>query len=39
MATWDETNRLSWPWWAPKALLAVALKSPLTVGATFYDIL
>lgn len=39
MAKWDETNELSWPWWAPWALLAVALTSALTVGATLYDIL
>lgn len=35
----DETHELSWPWWAPWALLAVALTSLLTVGATLYDIL
>lgn len=35
----DETNELSWPWWAPWALLAVALTSLLTVGAALYDIL
>jgi hypothetical protein len=35
----DETTELSWPWWAPWALLAVAVTSLLTVGATFYDIL
>ncbi|HZU51000.1 MAG TPA: hypothetical protein VE968_03910 [Sphingomicrobium sp.] len=35
----DETHALSWPWWAPWALLAVALTSLLTVGATLYDIL
>jgi hypothetical protein len=39
MATWDETNKLSWPWWAPWALLAVALTPLMTVGATLYDIL
>ena len=39
MAKMDETDRLSWPWWAPWALLAVALTSLLTVGATLYDIL
>jgi hypothetical protein len=39
MAEWDETNKLSWPWSAPWALLAVALTSTLTVGATLYDIL
>ena len=30
---------LSWPWWAPWALLAVVLTSILTIGATLYDIL
>jgi hypothetical protein len=35
----DATHELSWPWWAPWALLAVALTSLLTVGATLYDIL
>jgi hypothetical protein len=39
MAKSDETHELSWPWWAPWALLAVALTSLLTVGATLYDIL
>jgi hypothetical protein len=35
----DKANRLSWPWWAPWALLAVAATSVLTVAATLYDIL
>ena len=35
----NETQELSWPWWAPWALLAVALTSLLTVAATLYDIL
>ena len=35
----DDVNELSWPWWAPWALLAVALTSLLTIGATLYDIL
>jgi hypothetical protein len=39
MANSDETNELSWPWWAPWALLAVAATSLLTIGATLYDIL
>lgn len=39
MAKVDETHRLSWPWWASWALLAVALTSALTLAATFYDIL
>jgi hypothetical protein len=39
MAKLDETERLSWPWWAPWALLAVAATSLLTIGATLYDIL
>jgi hypothetical protein len=38
MAKRDETDRLSWPWWAPWALLAVAVTSLLTVAATLYDI-
>jgi hypothetical protein len=39
MAKRDEVQRLSWPWWAPWALLAVALTSLLTVAATLNDIL
>ena len=35
----DKAHQLSWPWWAPWALLAVALTSVLTIGATLYDIL
>jgi hypothetical protein len=35
----DDAQELSWPWWAPWALLAVALTSLLTIGATLYDIL
>jgi hypothetical protein len=35
----DESHALSWPWWAPWALLAVAVTSLLTLGATLYDIL
>ena len=35
----DEVKSLSWPWWAPWALLGVALTSLLTVAATLYDIL
>jgi hypothetical protein len=34
-----DTNELSWPWWAPWALLAVAVTSLLTIAATLYDIL
>jgi hypothetical protein len=39
MAQRDETNRLSWPWWSPWALLAVAVTSLLTIAATLNDIL
>ena len=39
MAKQEEVTRLSWPWWAPWALLGVALTSVLTVAATLYDIL
>jgi hypothetical protein len=39
MAKWDETHRLAWPWWAPWALLAVAVTSLLTIAATLNDIL
>ena len=39
MTKHDETHQLSWPWWAPWALLGVALTSLLTIGATLYDIL
>jgi len=35
----NETEKLSWPWWGPWALLAVAATSVLTVAATLYDIL
>lgn len=38
MARRDKTNDLSWPWWAPWALLAVAVTSLLTIAATLYDI-
>jgi hypothetical protein len=39
MAKKDETQTLSWPWWAPWALLAVVATSVLTIAATLYDIL
>jgi hypothetical protein len=40
MAQQDEKTRgLSWPWWAPWALLAVAATSLLTVAVTLNDIL
>jgi hypothetical protein len=39
MANKNEVKELSWPWWAPWALLAVAATSLLTIGATLYDIL
>ena len=39
MTNTDETHELSWPWWAPWALIAVAVTSLLTVGAALYDIL
>jgi hypothetical protein len=39
MAAEDDTNRLSWPWWAPWTLLAVAVTSVLTVVTALYDIL
>jgi hypothetical protein len=35
----DEIQKLSWPWWASWALVAVAATSVLTVAATLYDIL
>jgi hypothetical protein len=35
----QETKKLSWPWWASWALLAVAATSVLTIAATLYDIL
>jgi len=34
-----DPQRLSWPWWAPWALLGVAVTSLLTIAATLYDIL
>ena len=39
MAESDPTHRLSWPWWAPWALLAVAASSLLTIAVTLNDIL
>jgi hypothetical protein len=39
MAKLDETHRLSWPWSAPWALLAVVVTCTLTVAATLYDFL
>ncbi len=39
MAKSGDTQKLSWPWWAPWALLAVAATSLLTIAATLYDIL
>ena len=39
MAKMDETHRLSWPWWAPWALLGVAITSALTIAVTLYEIL
>lgn len=38
MSQREKTNELSWPWWAPWALLAVAITSLLTIAATLYDI-
>ena len=39
MAKPNPTDSLSWPWWASWALLAVAVTSALTIGASLYDIL
>jgi hypothetical protein len=39
MAQGDETRRLSWPWWAPWAVLGVAVTLLLTIAATLNDIL
>jgi hypothetical protein len=39
MAKMDDTHRLSWPGWAPWALLGVAVTSLLTIAAALYDIL
>jgi hypothetical protein len=39
MAKSADPQRLSWPWWAPWALLGVAATSLLTIAATLYDIL
>jgi len=39
MPKFDDTNRLSWPWWSPWALLAVVATSLLTIVATLYDVL
>jgi hypothetical protein len=33
------TQRLSWPWWEPWALVAVVITSLLTIAVTFNDIL
>jgi hypothetical protein len=35
----SELQKLSWPWWAPWALVAVIVGSVLTIAATLYDIL
>jgi hypothetical protein len=39
MSERERVQRLSWPWWAPWALLAVAATSLLTVAVTLNDIL
>jgi hypothetical protein len=39
MAKLDQSKKLSWPWWATWALLAVAATSVLTVAVTLYDVL
>jgi hypothetical protein len=39
MAERDDLDGLSWPWWSPWALLAVAVTSLLTIGAALHDIL
>jgi hypothetical protein len=39
MAKNDEAQKLSWPWWAPWALLGIAATSLLTIAVTLYDIL
>lgn len=39
MAKSADPQKLSWPWWAPWALLGVAVTSLLTIAATLYDIL
>jgi hypothetical protein len=39
MAEHDKTNQLSWPWWAPWALLAVVATCILTIVVTINDIL
>jgi hypothetical protein len=38
MARRDAPHRLSWPWWAPWTLLAVAATSLLTIAVTLNDI-
>jgi hypothetical protein len=39
MAKLDEAKSLSWPWWAPWALLGVIVSLIATIAATLYDIL
>jgi hypothetical protein len=39
MAKVDETHRLSWPWWASWAVLAILVTCVATIVATLYDIL
>lgn len=39
MADQEKTQALSWPWWAPWALLAVVATSLLTIAVTLNDIL
>ena len=35
----SKLQKLSWPWWAPWALVAVIVGCALTIAATLYDIL
>jgi hypothetical protein len=39
MADHDKIHALSWPRWAPWALLAVVVTSLMTIAATLNDIL
>lgn len=39
MAKPDKTNAISWPRWAPWALLGVVVTSLMTIAATLNDIL
>jgi hypothetical protein len=38
VANKDDKQKLSWPWWAPWALLYVIATSALTIAVTIYTV-